>query len=181
MYQNIFALFIPLLTLNAQLQFLLFHVVCVLCVDQLHTNWRTCKFSVNYTLIQTLSQITLTGVFRHYSVLALVFYLHHIQNEETSLARVHFKCQHQPPTMWNLLPAIILHQLVYIIQNYRLNNERKNIFNLPVITYNIRHLHVSNHICFIYCVVNVECWIRIITISCGVCAVCRWIPHQMKM
>jgi len=70
-------------------------------------------FSVNCTLIQTLSQITLTGLFRRYSVLALVFYLHNIQNEETSLARVHFKCQHQPPTIWNLLPAIILHQSLH--------------------------------------------------------------------
>jgi len=61
MCQIIFALFIALLTLNAELELLLFHVVCVLSVDEFHIKWR-CKFSVNCTLIQTLSQIKLTGV-----------------------------------------------------------------------------------------------------------------------
>ena len=90
-----FASFIALLTLIAHLQILLFHVLRVLSVAKSAVStWRCCnstwgrrKFCVNFTLIQTLLQTTLIGMFRHYSVLALVLYLHHVENEDANCSK----------------------------------------------------------------------------------------------
>jgi len=92
-----FASFIALLSFIAQLQILLFHVLRVLSVAEsaitcnrrrcCHSTWRRCKFCVDFTLIQTLLQTTLIGMFRHYSVLALVLYLHHVENEDANCSK----------------------------------------------------------------------------------------------